>query len=234
MMDSDRFEELPPSPSISNSSSGTFHDPEDEEPSPAVASPSSSPKPPPAAPPVADQDDDEDAPSVWWTPSELRVSSYHSCLAPSLVFADLATRSLQDILDRSTALKVQGNAAFGKGRWEEAMEAYKEGLVELPARPTKGKGKEKAVEGAAAAEEGVEEVVEKLNGLQVEVTEQEEQEKSAEQAEMKELTELRSILFANVAACCLKLVSVLSHSSIASLTSHLLVGTMEAGRRSLR
>ncbi|GAA6012685.1 hypothetical protein JCM8202_003412 [Rhodotorula sphaerocarpa] len=107
---------------------------------------------------------------VWWTPSELR-----------------------DLLDRATRLKEDGNREFGQGRWEMAIETYREGLAELPSTrapdpPPSLKGKEKAVEadtdGGATSGHGVTE---------------------DERAELDECRELRAMLSANVAACHLKL-----------------------------
>ncbi|BGP15429.1 hypothetical protein JCM10213_005070 [Rhodosporidiobolus nylandii] len=119
----------------------------------------------------SDTDDGEDRfeDSVWWTPDELK-----------------------DILLRAQELKTRGNAEFGQGRWEMALETYKEGLAELPVRTTphgasvKGKGKEKELP------EGEEEAVA-------------EPEPEPEEKDMAELSELRAILSANVAACLLKL-----------------------------
>ncbi|GAA6007476.1 hypothetical protein JCM10207_006355 [Rhodosporidiobolus poonsookiae] len=116
--------------------------------------------------------EDEFEDSVWWTPSEIR-----------------------DILDRAQDLKKRGNAEFGQGRWEMALETYKEGLAELPVRTAPGhslKGKEKAADQDAPADEPEE--------GKTEAKGEEDEEKETE-----ELRELRAILSANVAACLLKL-----------------------------
>ncbi|GAA5829868.1 hypothetical protein JCM11251_007914 [Rhodosporidiobolus azoricus] len=117
-----------------------------------------------------DEVEDQFEDSVWWTPSELK-----------------------EILDRAQELKTKGNAEFGQGRWEMALETYKEGLGELPVRTTplahSVKGKETAL--SHEAEENEKEEVNE---------EEDEQEKDA-----AEMSELRSILSANVAACLLKL-----------------------------
>lgn len=80
---------------------------------------------------------------------------------------------------------------------------YRDGLVELPLRTLvklKVKGGEKEVD----PEVGVDSL---LQELELEDTpEKEEEEEGEEEEEEEELRELRSILFANVAACLLKLV----------------------------
>ncbi|GAA5906477.1 hypothetical protein JCM6882_004446 [Rhodosporidiobolus microsporus] len=137
----------------------------------ATASPAAVPaEEEPAESDDGDEDEDQFEDSVWWTPSELK-----------------------DIIDRAQELKKKGNAEFGQGRWEMALETYKEGLAELPVRttPHSAKGKEKAL----PQEEGT-----SSDGVADEEEEQDEQEK-----DMAELSELRSMLSANVAACLLKL-----------------------------
>lgn len=79
------------------------------------------------------------------------------------------------------------------------MSSYREGLSELPVRTEvkgKGKGKGKAVEAGAKEEreELAQEVEEKLDLH------------AGESEEEAEARELRSVLSANVAACCIKLV----------------------------
>ncbi|TNY18824.1 hypothetical protein DMC30DRAFT_418483 [Rhodotorula diobovata] len=116
-------------------------------------------------------DDDDEGEDSWWTPSELR-----------------------DLLEHAQELKQRGNAEFGQGRWEFALETYREGLRELPVRRRTAsvKGKEKALpsqvgtdgeDGASYAKAG----------------------EVDEEAELEELSELRAILSANIAACLLKL-----------------------------
>ncbi|GJN89557.1 hypothetical protein Rhopal_002544-T1 [Rhodotorula paludigena] len=118
----------------------------------------------------SDGDDDEDAPETWWTPSELR-----------------------DLLEHAQQLKQQGNTEFGQGRWEMALETYREGLNELPIRKrSSAKGKEKALPADAEPE--------KSEGNAAQEGDLD------EEAESEELSELRAILSANVAACLLKLV----------------------------
>lgn len=117
----------------------------------------------------------------------------------------------QDILDRSTALKVQGNAEFGHGQWELAMASYREGLAELPVRTrpaasTEANGKAKASDASQESTE-VEATLENLS------INEDNDGTPEDNSEMKEVSELRSILFANVAACCLKLVRPWSSSS---------------------
>lgn len=102
---------------------------------------------------------------------------------------------MQDLLEHAQELKQRGNAEFGQGRWEFALETYREGLRELPVRRRTAsvKGKEKALpsqvgtdgeDGASYAKAG----------------------EVDEEAELEELSELRAILSANIAACLLKLV----------------------------
>lgn len=147
---------------------------------------------------------------------------------------------MQDILDRSTALKAQGNTEFGKGQFELAMATYRDGLVELPVRTQPGGAaldKGKAVEGAEVKEEEPKEekLFEELEKLNLEPSKKEAQEADSEETEMKELTELRSILFANVAACCIKMVSAsISLAVRFSLTPPCPTGTMEGGGSGLR
>ncbi|KAK4699503.1 hypothetical protein P7C70_g6756, partial [Phenoliferia sp. Uapishka_3] len=152
--------------------------------------PSPPPPPSPPLPPRASDsdtssdDDDENDGSVWYTPSELR-----------------------DILDRSTQYKLLGNTQFGKGEFEEAMKSYKEGLVELPVRTKlgKGKGKGRAIEGEAE-EDKISEVLSavKLDGENSDGAEGGKEVENVDEEE-EELRELRAVLFANVAACLIKL-----------------------------
>ncbi|SCZ98515.1 BZ3500_MvSof-1268-A1-R1_Chr7-1g09185 [Microbotryum saponariae] len=114
-----------------------------------------------------------------------------------------------DILDRSSTFKTRGNTLFGKGQWQEALDCYREGLVELPVRTkpgvkiVKGKQKEEQKQGEEQSNsaENILDGVDKLNLEEEPVTEAE-QESDPEEVE---LVELRSVLFANVAACCLKM-----------------------------
>ncbi|BGO98715.1 TPR domain containing protein [Rhodotorula toruloides] len=101
--------------------------------------------------------------------------------------------SIRDLLGRATSLKVKGNTEFGQGqgRWQMALETYREGLAELPPAPRKPaspslKGKEKAIEDDGQME-------------------QKDEEPAGTAAEQDEVRELRAILSANVAACLLKL-----------------------------
>ncbi|GAA6056880.1 hypothetical protein JCM3770_005126 [Rhodotorula araucariae] len=128
-----------------------------------------------------DEDDD-----TWWTPSELRLGVGVGLTADRLSSSDFNHR-LQDLLEHAQTLKQQGNTEFGQGRWEMALETYREGLKELPVRRTSVKGKEKAL---PPREDTVAPSVN--NELD-------------EEAETEELCELRAILSANVAACLLKL-----------------------------
>lgn len=199
--DSSRFEEVPSSPS-SSSASLDFSD--------AAPFPPLSQNTRQAGPNLSHSDivaglareeeeesEDEHEDSVWWTPSELRVSS---SLPPLQDEADL---SPQDIIERATALKAQGNAEFGKGEWEDALVTYRDALVELPVRTQIAiKGKEKAAEGLAEEVE-VEKLVEGVEALEVGKVEEAGTE---DEGESQELRELRSMLFANCAACLLKLV----------------------------
>ncbi|KAL8290073.1 hypothetical protein RQP46_003012 [Phenoliferia psychrophenolica] len=147
-------------------------------PCPSHASTSASPSP------NAESDDDDEVndDSVWWTPSELR-----------------------DILDRSTQFKVQGNDLFGKGNFESALESYREGLVELPVRTAvsvvKGKGKADEEDELVTAVEEVS--LEEKKGEEKE--EEGEAPEEVKEGEEVELRELRAVLFANVAACLIKL-----------------------------
>lgn len=173
----------------------------------------------------AEGSEDEHDDSVWWTPSELRVntSTRPNTSSPPL------TRSyvVQDILDRSTALKVKGNAEFGKGQWEAAMGTYRDALVELPVRTlakANGKGKERATGALAeggeeeeATEDGVAagELVEGMSAVSLSEKVPSAESVSQEgEEESQELRELRAVLFANVAACLLKLVRFSSNPFI--------------------
>ncbi|GAA5865399.1 hypothetical protein JCM3774_005624 [Rhodotorula dairenensis] len=116
------------------------------------------------------QDDSGSEPETWWTPSELR-----------------------DLLNRAKELKNVGNAEFGQGRWEMAIESYREGLAELPntrapndSASIKGKEKEAQLAHQDAAR------------LPVGISEE-------ERAEWEECRELHAMLSANVAACYLKM-----------------------------
>lgn len=106
-------------------------------------------------------------------------------------------------------MKQQGNVLFGKGDYETALVTYREGLVELPLRSRN----QRKVDGGQQKEEeetirsGVDQM---LAGLDLE--EGGSNEKMKEDEEKEELKELRSILFANVAACLLKLVGRLFSS----------------------
>ncbi|BGP07331.1 hypothetical protein JCM10049v2_003162 [Rhodotorula toruloides] len=99
--------------------------------------------------------------------------------------------SIRDLLERATSLKAKGNAEFGQGRWQPALETYREAIAELPPAPPKPvspslKGKEKAIE-----DDGE--------------TGQTEEESVGTDTEQEEVRELRATLSANVAACLLKL-----------------------------
>ncbi|KAJ8294678.1 Tetratricopeptide repeat protein 1 [Rhodotorula toruloides] len=99
--------------------------------------------------------------------------------------------SIRDLLERATSLKAKGNTEFGQGRWQPALETYREAIAELPPAPPKPaspslKGKEKAIE-----DDGQ--------------TEQKEEETAGTAGEQDEVRELRAMLSANVAACLLKL-----------------------------
>ncbi|BGP39305.1 Cytochrome c oxidase subunit 1 [Rhodotorula kratochvilovae] len=95
-----------------------------------------------------------------------------------------------DLLEHAQTLKKQGNTEFGQGRWEMALETYREGLKELPVRRRSVKGKEKALPPREDGDEGASPSAD---------------EDADEEAETEELCELRAILAANVAACLLKL-----------------------------
>lgn len=103
-------------------------------------------------------------------------------------------------------MKIAGNSAFGKGKYEEALGLYRDGLVELPVRTKvavikdEGKGKEKAT----GEEEGDEKIDKEES---VKAVPEVKDESGSDDVEEEEMRELRSILFANVAACLLKLVS---------------------------
>ncbi|BGP24007.1 TPR domain containing protein [Rhodotorula toruloides] len=98
---------------------------------------------------------------------------------------------IRDLIERATSLKAKGNTDFGQGRWQMALETYREGLAELPPAPLKPasrslKGKEKAI-------------------IDDEQAGQKEEDLAGPAAE-QEIRELRAMLSANVAACLLKLV----------------------------
>lgn len=131
-------------------------------------------------------------------------------------------------MDRSTSLKVTGNTYFGKGDYEIALTTYRDGLVELPMRTRvrliqkeSGKGKHKVGEG---------DLLDELTGRVGEMSvkpdnddEEDEEEVKKEgieeeqEGESAELTELRSILFANVAACLIKLVSAFTFLTLSHI-----------------
>ncbi|KAK4057811.1 hypothetical protein OIO90_001030 [Microbotryomycetes sp. JL221] len=126
------------------------------------------------------EDDDDDEATVWWDAAELK-----------------------DILSSASELKAAGNALFGQGRWEMAMTTYRDGLNQLPARsqlPTGSKGKQKETDGPTddtigstrTADQGT--AANQLATVDVQ-----------SDSEARQITELRSVLYANVAACCLKL-----------------------------
>ena len=206
--DSSRFEEVPSSPT----SSGASLDFSDAPPFPPLtqstrqAGPKLSHLDIVARTAREEESEDEHEDSVWWTPSELRVSSSPS---PTLDGADLRT---QDILERATTLKAQGNAEFGKGEWEDALVTYRDALVELPVRTQVGiKRNDQPVE---RLDEEVEKLAEGVDALEVgkEVEEEE------EEGESQELRELRSMLLANCAACLLKLVRFFPSVRVLELT----------------
>lgn len=114
-----------------------------------------------------------------------------------------AIAQIRDLLGRATSLKAKGNTEFGQGqgRWQMALETYREGLAELPPAPRKPaspslKGKEKAIEDDGQME-------------------QKDEEPAGTAAEQDEVRELRAILSANVAACLLKLVRLRSRTGLA-------------------
>ena len=205
--DSSRFEEVPSSPT----SSGASIDFSDAPPFPPLSQSTRQAGPNLSHPDIVagiareEESEDEHEDSVWWTPSELRVSSSPS---PTLDGADLRT---QDIMERATTLKAQGNAEFGKGEWEDALVTYRDALVELPVRTQVGiKKNDQPVE---RLDEEVEKLAEGVDALEVgkEVEEEEE-------GESQELRELRSMLLANCAACLLKLVRFFSSVRVLELT----------------
>ncbi|GAA6063969.1 hypothetical protein JCM10212_004779 [Sporobolomyces blumeae] len=101
---------------------------------------------------------------------------------------------LRDSLASATRLKVRGTAHYGHGRWEEALEAYRRGLDELPPRSvTSGdKGKAKALPAGNDEPDSISNVSKTT-------------EASPLSTPFTEIKDLRGILFANVAACLLKL-----------------------------
>ena len=55
------------------------------------------------------------------------------------------TVGTQDLLNRAKELKNLGNVEFGQGRWQMAIESYREGLAELP--DTRAHGRSVSVKG---------------------------------------------------------------------------------------
>jgi tetratricopeptide (TPR) repeat protein len=113
------------------------------------------------------------------------------------------TVGTQDLLNRAKELKNLGNVEFGQGRWQMAIESYREGLAELPdtrahGRSVSVKGKEKELQASQ----------DNQASLQHEMSEE-------ERAEWEECRELHAMLSANVAACYLKLVSYSFGASVA-------------------
>lgn len=179
-----------------------------------------------------DREEEEEEEEVWYSAVELQVrlglvlfylsrcitlikskEGSHCCCCFFTLFSSISflifETLAQDILLRSTTLKQQGNVLFGKGDYETALVTYREGLVELPLRSRN----QRKVDGGQQKEEeetirsGVDQM---LAGLDLE--EGGSNEKMKEDEEKEELKELRSILFANVAACLLKLVGRLFSS----------------------
>ncbi|KAM0789018.1 hypothetical protein ACM66B_003084 [Microbotryomycetes sp. NB124-2] len=181
--DSDRFEELPPSPSTASFHSAGADDDDDSRQQDARPEPTrqlhvtnedslaqTSPQ---------DADEDEDEATVWWDAAELK-----------------------DILTVVNQLKVEGNALFGQGRWEMAMATYRDGLGQLPVKSqlttSSNKGKEKQ-HGDHQDVEDAKDQDDASNQAATEITTAE------DDSEAHQVNELRSMLYANVAACCIKL-----------------------------
>lgn len=168
--------------SLSPASSPTFPAPRSSQNPPRSLRPSSSSTGVTDSDGLSSSDEGGDE-SVWWTPRELR-----------------------DILDRSTALKLRANATFGRGDWNEALVLYREALVELPVRSEKALSRKRVDEEAKIAE-GEEKGKGKATkdgqgvGRNAGKAELEQEDK-----DLVELGELRAVLFANVAACLMKLV----------------------------
>lgn len=104
-------------------------------------------------------------------------------------------------MEEAEELKKEGNDNFRGDRWAEALAAYRMGLGKVPKRQTL-KGKQKASEpddGSDTKEEGVrhtEEVVQAQDNSHQEFS-----------SLIQECGKVRSILYANIAACHVKLVS---------------------------
>ncbi|GAA6035791.1 hypothetical protein JCM8097_005703 [Rhodosporidiobolus ruineniae] len=171
---SSRFEELPDEPAPTPARTRPAREGAEPTPPPPYALPTPSAVPREASDEEQDsndEDEDQFEDSVWWT-----------------------TEELKDILSRAQFLKSKGNAEFGQGRWEMALETYREGLGELPVRTRPHallaeKGKEKSDGEESKREEGAEG----------------EEGENEHEKEMEEVSELRAMLSANVAACLLKL-----------------------------
>lgn len=121
-------------------------------------------------------------------------------------------------------MKETGNRLFGQGKWDIALETYREALVELPVRTKPGAGSAVKRESGEEKEAGE---VQKVGGVEEHTSDEVEnaadllaelkvEEKEVarptglpedDEAELEEVVDLRSVLFANVAACCLKMVS---------------------------
>lgn len=109
----------------------------------------------------------------------------------------------QDLLNRAKELKDVGNVEFGQGRWQMAIESYREGLAELP--DTRAHGRSVSVKGK---EKELQTDQDDKASLQLEMSEE-------DRAEWEECRELHAMLSANVAACYLKLVSYPFGASLA-------------------
>ena len=92
-----------------------------------------------------------------------------------------------------------------------AMTTYRDGLAELPVKTqlTNKHGKRKA-------EDQDSQPGDSANDERVQQTPSEQSLPEAEDSEVKQVNELRSVLFANVAACCIKMVSCTSSSDSAA------------------
>ncbi|KAK4055486.1 hypothetical protein OIV83_000032 [Microbotryomycetes sp. JL201] len=189
--DSDRFEEIPSSPSTASfHSAGT----EDDE---VDALQEQQLRDHPVAQPTLRADlstteeaesgsqtaleEDEDEATVWWDPAELK-----------------------DVVAAVNQLKVEGNALFGQGGWEMAMTTYRDGLAQLPVKSQLSS----VPQGETKAQDDSQQAEQELSTVQPQdsaSTRSTEPLGSEDDSEAKQVNELRSMLYANVAACCLKL-----------------------------
>ncbi|GAA5927764.1 uncharacterized protein JCM15063_005989 [Sporobolomyces koalae] len=106
-------------------------------------------------------------------------------------------QELRELLDEATALKIKGNAEFGHGQPELALASYRDALGILPPASSQDKGKGKAVALDASGSIPESSTVATAKDLG--------EANISDADKLKDISALRAILYANVAACLLKL-----------------------------